>query len=640
MRWRIFLLGLILAFPSLTPAQAQNRFIVRTTLGLQALTQLCALPTLGCTVVGGLDGSLNQLFLLTTPSIVDPNVFLAALKATPGIVDAELDQLLTLVGGLNTVTTIPPGLSNSNNTTVNYYGAMVAPAYVNQPAATIVQVANAQNTFSVLGAGIVADIDTGVDPNHPALQSSLLPGYDFTRNQAGASEINDLTPSDFPTFPPTACSGMTCPQPAIVNQSSAAILEQSSAAILEQNNKYAAFGHGTMVMGVIHLVAPQAKLLPLKAFSSDGTGYLSNILQAIYYAVQNNAKILNMSFEFKVSSPDPELQTAINYANQLGVVCSASAGNDGQLNPTVYPAGFTAVVMGVASTSDLDTRSSFSNYGDALVFVAAPGEGIITTYPFATYSAGWGTSFSAPFVSGGASLLVNKQPGINHSVAAGAIAHADVIGPDLGHGRLNLVLALGALAPPTSTSPDFAISAAPSSASITAGESASYTASVTPVGGFKGSVTLSCSGAPTASTCSISPSQVTLDGSDPAIASVTLTTAARSFFPPVARRRFAPPLPFGKILAEFFAYLLVCAVLWRLARVPRKLVLVTAALVLPIALLCSSCGGSVSSPTNPGSGSGSPPPIPQGTPAGSFTITVTGTSASLSHTTNVTLKVN
>ena len=77
-------------------------------------------------------------------------------------------------------------------------------------------------------------------------------------------------------------------------------------------------------MGVIHLVAPQANLLPLKAFKSDGTGYLSDILRAIYYAVQNNAKIVNMSFEFKVSSPDPELQTAITYANQLGVVCSAS----------------------------------------------------------------------------------------------------------------------------------------------------------------------------------------------------------------------------------------------------------------------------------------------------------------------------
>src|SRR4029077_4774818 len=119
------------------------------------------------------------------------------------------------------------------------------------------------------------------------------------RNQQGASEITDLTPADFPAFPPSGCSGSPCPQPAIVNQSSAAILDQSSAAILDQNVKYAAFGHGTMVMGVILLVSPQAKLLPLKAFKSDGTGYPSDILRAIYYAVQNNVKIVNMSFEFK-----------------------------------------------------------------------------------------------------------------------------------------------------------------------------------------------------------------------------------------------------------------------------------------------------------------------------------------------------
>src|SRR5258708_2532007 len=99
MRRRIFLLSLVLALPQLTPAANQNRFIVRTTLGLQSLTQLCLLPTLGCSVVAALDGGLNQLFLLTTPSIVDPTVFLTTLRATPGIVSAELDQLLSMVGG-------------------------------------------------------------------------------------------------------------------------------------------------------------------------------------------------------------------------------------------------------------------------------------------------------------------------------------------------------------------------------------------------------------------------------------------------------------------------------------------------------------------------------------------------------------
>jgi amino acid transporter len=148
-------------------------------------------------------------------------------------------------------------------------------------------------------------------------------------------------------------------------------------------------------------------------------------------------------------------------------------------------------------------------------------------------------------------------------------------------------------------------------------------------------VTLSCSGAPAASTCSISPTQLNLDGNDPAIASVMITTAARSFLPPIAQRRFDPPLLLVKQLARFFAYLLVCAVVWRLVRIPRKRLFLTAAVALPIALLCASCGASSSSvSTNP------PPTQPGGTPQGAFTITVSVTSANLSHTTNVMLRVN
>ena len=168
------------------------------------------------------------------------------------------------------------------------------------------------------------------------------------------------------------------------------------------NSQYAAFGHGTMVMGIIHLVAPQAQLLPLKALSSDGSGFLSNILHAVYYGVQNGANIINMSFDMKSSST--EFSKAITYANQNNVICAASAGNDG-MQEVVYPAAYQSDVMGVASTSNTDTRSPFSNYGDALVWVAAPGEGIISTYPFGTYAAGWGTSFSAPFVSGAGAFV-------------------------------------------------------------------------------------------------------------------------------------------------------------------------------------------------------------------------------------------
>ena len=130
-------------------------------------------------------------------------------------------------------------------------------------------------------------------------------------------------------------------------------------------------------------MAPTARLLPLKAFHSDGTANLSDILRAVHSAVQSNASVINMSFDTQTSSR--ELRTALSYATQNGVICVASAGNEGQSAPplTVYPAEWQANVMGVASTSDLDTRSSFSNYGNAIVWVSSPGEAIVTTYPSA-----------------------------------------------------------------------------------------------------------------------------------------------------------------------------------------------------------------------------------------------------------------
>ncbi|MGI8962068.1 MAG: S8 family serine peptidase, partial [Bryobacteraceae bacterium] len=94
-------------------------------------------------------------------------------------------------------------------------------------------------------------------------------------------------------------------------------------------------------------------------------------------------------------------------------------------------------VMGIASTTNTDQRSSFSNYGTQLVWVAAPGEGIVTTYPFATYAAGWGTSFSTPFVAGVAALMLNVQSSCNESESAQAMAHAKLIDPTLGNGRLD-----------------------------------------------------------------------------------------------------------------------------------------------------------------------------------------------------------
>jgi subtilisin family serine protease len=412
----------------------QQGVIVRTNQGLLGLQNICLLS--GCTVARNLDGGRNQVFLVQPVQGLLPNLLAGVLRLVNGILDAEVDQVVQIPMNPNNpsiVGTVPSGLWNTYP--VNYFGTAVWQGYATQPAAQIVRVAQAQSTFNVTGAGaIVADIDTGVDPTHPALQGVLLQGYDFTRNQPGASELNDPQPSG------SSCSSCPTLNSYSAAHPSASSPKQSSVALVDGEGP-SDFGHGTMVVGVIHLTAPQAMILPLKAFQSNGSGNLSNILSAIYYAVQNHTNVINMSFDLTTSST--ELSNAISYASSNNVILVASAGNDGE-QEVVYPAALQNV-MGVASTNDLDQRSSFSNYGNQVVWVAAPGEGIITTYPYDTYAAGWGTSFSAPFVSGTAALLVSAQAQITPSQAATAIANAQWIGANMGNGRLDVYRAVQAL---------------------------------------------------------------------------------------------------------------------------------------------------------------------------------------------------
>jgi subtilisin family serine protease len=450
------LLGLFFVLAAM-PAVAQQNLIVRTSpgVGILGLRNIC-LPLL-CNVVRGLDGSENQLFLVQPSLLSDLTSLLNTLLGTPGIVAAESDQVLSMPSLPQYA--IPNGLYYTNP--IQFYGAATWSGFVQQPAMQIIRAEDAQSTFQVTGAGIVATIDTGVDPNHPVLKPVLLTGYDFTRNIPGGSEIPDATAcaatSTSPSFlggllggllgsvssntSSSVCTTSSDAQPAYVQQSTVAVVDQSTVAVVDGNGM-SDFGHGTMVAGVIHLVAPTAKILPLKAFHSDGTGNLSDILRAIYYAMQNHANVINMSFDIQTYSK--ELARALNAANNSGIICVAAAGNEGK-DAMVYPAALTGDVMGIASTSDLDTQSSFSNYGPSDVWIAAPGEDIISTYPFGTYAAESGTSFSTPFVAGAAALLYQLQPNIGQYGAAQALAHAKWISANLNHGRLDVYQAVEAL---------------------------------------------------------------------------------------------------------------------------------------------------------------------------------------------------
>ena len=414
-------------------AAADQRYIVRTTGGLLSVLKFCS--TAGCQVQGTLDGNIGQTYLVSSSQNLLANLLNGVtnlLMSLLGIQSVEADRLLPLPH----VNPQQPANGLSDTTPVNYYGSVVWHGYAAQPATYIIRLRDSQNGFGVGGSGIVADIDTGVDTTHPALVSVLLPGYDFTRNQAGASEWLDV--NGMQNGPVN--DGSQDQQPAVVQQSTAAVLDQSTAAVLD-GGPYGAFGHGTMTAGLIHLVAPKAKILPLKAFSANGTASLSNIIAALYYAQQHGANIVNMSFD--LSTPSSALTSAITYVNQHGVMLVASAGNE-NTSARVYPAAFNGYVVGIASTTDYDARSSFSNYGSADVWIAGPGENIVSTYPGGTYGSSSGTSFSSPMVAGTLALMLDLKPGLNQPKAASALANARKLTPDLNNGRLDTYQALTA----------------------------------------------------------------------------------------------------------------------------------------------------------------------------------------------------
>ena len=418
----LLLLSISLCAPA---AHAQARLVVRDSLGLPGINLTCAI--LGCNVVQAIGDPQGQLFVVKFPSLLNPILALLKLNLQLGIVGVEIDQVVNTQAAYAG----PAPSYLTDETPTSYYGATVWRGYVAQPANQLIRTSTTQSAYHVTGSGVtVAVIDTGVDPTNPVLKNLLVSGYDFTRNTGGGSEKSDVSTSP----------DLSQAQTAQVNQRTVAVLDQRTVAVLD-GTSYSAFGHGTMTAGIVHLVAPQAKIMPLKSFNANGAGYDSDILRAIYYAVKNGAKVINMSFDY--SSYSPELANAIKYANKNGVVSVASAGNDGQ-QVAVYPGALPSVID-VASTSNSDIQSTFTNYGAPPVWIAAPGEGIVTTYPWGTYAAGWGTSFSTPFVSGTAALMLGANGNCTTSNVASGLAHArNISDPQLGYGRLDTYLAVQA----------------------------------------------------------------------------------------------------------------------------------------------------------------------------------------------------
>ena len=442
MRVRQWVLACLLVLLPAVAEAAAKQFIVRTSCdNVEATASRCSLS-----VVRAINPSQGIWVLTPLSDTARTRDVLDCLSANTCVQTAELDSVAYLPGLasgtlLNSDTVPILDTLLTDPTSVNYYGSYAWNGYVQQTAAGIIRLPEAHQYFGS-GAGTIAVIDTGVDPAHPVLSSSLLPGYNFISSdpvhykQPTGSELGDLDPTTASVLAQSSTS-MLNKTAVIVNGDTIAILDGDTVPILDASAIPSHFGHGTMVSGLIHLASPSSKILPLKAFKGDGTAMLSDIICAVYYAADYvGVKAINISFS--MSEPSAELQSAINYANTKRVICSASAGNSGS-QTMVYPAGWTKV-MGVASTSDIDVRSTFSNYGDPLVYAAAPGEGVLTTYPYNNYAAVWGTSFSTALNTGAAGLLVGIDPKINQSQASYSLTSQAMPIPlqGLGAGRIDV----------------------------------------------------------------------------------------------------------------------------------------------------------------------------------------------------------
>ena len=210
---------------------------------------------------------------------------------------------------------------------------------------------------------IIGDVDTGIQSTHADLDAKIVAGFDYVDN--------DSTPQD----------------------GNGHGTHTAGTAAAETNN--ATGGAGT---------CPNCKIMAIRVLDNAGSGTLANVANGITYAADHGAKVVNLSLG---GSGSTTLQSAVDYAWSHGVFLACAAGNSNTSSTTnAYPAAYPNC-FAIASTNSSDARSSFSNYG-SWVEVAAPGEGIFSTWNNGGYNTISGTSMATPHVAGLAGLLASQ----------------------------------------------------------------------------------------------------------------------------------------------------------------------------------------------------------------------------------------
>jgi subtilisin family serine protease len=193
--------------------------------------------------------------------------------------------------------------------------------------------------------------------------------------------------------------------------------------------------HGTHVAGIIAglpngnetqygVASKVAKIMSVRTVP-NGDERDKDVANAIRYAVDNGAKVLNMSFGKPVSPGKNVVWDAFKYAQDKGVLLVKAAGNENEdvAEHLAYPTNFKNVadekpfvnnvlVVGASTNDNNALRASFSNYNKKMVNVFAPGQEIYSTVPHSEYKYLQGTSMASPVVAGAAAVLLAYMPNL------------------------------------------------------------------------------------------------------------------------------------------------------------------------------------------------------------------------------------
>lgn len=403
------------------PAGAACQNVDDDRVGQELLTELApgaAIGTIaaryGLTVIDGIPAW--NLWDLEAGATQNVDAIVTQMSSDPDITEVEPHRLIDTPEGIQL--SIPDLDFSATSTTFH-----------NQPSALAIHTTAAHASYA--GSGVtIAVLDTGMAFDHPETGSAILaPGIDCAGGD-GTAGIQG--------------NGLDDDGDGLIDES---------------------IDHATHIAGVLNLVAPGARILPIRVLEEDGKGKIFDIARGILTAIQNGADVINLSFGMARDSR--VIERALDAADAAGIVVVSGAGNR-SLDCVEFPASDQRVIA-VAAVDPSFVRTGFSNYGSE-VALSAPGLSVLSTFAPDLWARWGGTSFATPMVTGAAAVLLGKYPGLTPAQIRGvltATTQPDANPPELaglmGTGVLDLSAVAAAL---TSDRTSLKVSTSPAGATL------------------------------------------------------------------------------------------------------------------------------------------------------------------------------